>query len=155
MTQQQALTTAFGAGVKIERQTHFLTKQQVARVATLAEGEARDEMVVRYVATKNGQPAGIAYFDTHKVRTMPETLMIVVRPDGAIERIEIVSFAEPRDYLPKQRWIDQFDGKSLTRELSLQRSIRPISGATLSGRSMTVAARRVLAIHTVIEESKR
>ncbi|MCM2316780.1 MAG: FMN-binding protein, partial [Thermoanaerobaculia bacterium] len=66
-------------------------------------------------------------------------------------RIEILSFSEPEDYLPKPRWIDQLDGKKLDDELSLKRAIRPISGATLSGRAIVNASRKVLAIHRVIQ----
>ena len=65
--------------------------------------------------------------------------------------IEILSFSEPEDYLPKPRWIDQLDGKKLDDELSLKRAIRPISGATLSGRAIVNASRKVLAIHRVIQ----
>jgi Na+-translocating ferredoxin:NAD+ oxidoreductase RnfG subunit len=102
-------------------------------------------MIVRYAG-----PGGYAYFDTHRVRTLPETVMVVVTSDGKIDRIEILSFDEPPEYLPKERWMDQFDGRRLDDDLSLKRKIRPLSGASLSARAITNASRKVLALHKVI-----
>ena len=50
---------------------------------------------------------------THRVRTLAETVMVVVTPEGKVDRIDILSFSEPQDYLPKERWMDQFEGKKL------------------------------------------
>ena len=151
MTQQQALDTAFGKGVVLERQTLFLAAGEAKSARTASGVDFDDGLIVRYVGRSRSTVVGYVYFDAHRVRTLPETLMIVVRPDGAVERIEILSFSEPEDYLPKPRWLDQLDGKKLDDELSLKRAIRPISGATLSGRAIVSASRKVLAIHRVIE----
>ena len=152
MTQQQALASAFPKGSSIERETIFLTKEELARASRASGVEIEGALVVRYVAKTGGRVVGFAYFDVHRVRTLPETVMVVVTPESAIGRIEILSFKEPMDYFPRERWIDQFDGKMLDDELSLNRAIRPISGATLTGRSITNAARKILAIHEVIEQ---
>jgi hypothetical protein len=143
MTQQQALASAFPSGAK--RQVIYLTPEQLAAAKKESGLDFSDRMIVRYAGA-----AGFAYFDTHRVRTLPETVMVLVTPDGRIDRIEILSFDEPPDYLPKQRWIDQFKGRKLDDDLSLRRSIRPISGASLSGRAIMNASRKILALHRVI-----
>lgn len=145
MTQQQALASAFPAGTKVTRQSIFLTPQQLAAAKKESGLDFSDQLVVRYAA-----PTGYAYFDTHRVRTLAETVMVVLTADGKIDRIEILSFDEPPDYLPKRRWIDQFRGRKLDDELSLKRAIRPISGASLSGRAIVNASRKILALHRVI-----
>ena len=145
MTQQQALASAFPAGSKVERQSIFLTPQQLAAAKKESGLEFADRLVVRYAG-----PGGYAYFDTHRVRTLAETVMVVVTADGKIDRIEILSFDEPPDYLPKKRWFDQFRGHKLDDDLSLKRSIRPISGASLSGRAIVNASRKILALHNAI-----
>src|SRR6266542_196567 len=121
----------------------FLTQEEALKLA-LSGGPASSALAVFYVATKEGRLAGTAYFDTHVVRTLPETLMVVVTPAGTIARIEILSFSEPEDYLPRPHWYAQFPGKGLDDELSIKRGIRPVSGATAE------AARRVLALHQVL-----
>ncbi|HEX8168960.1 MAG TPA: FMN-binding protein [Thermoanaerobaculia bacterium] len=150
MTQQQALAGAFPAGARIARQTVFLTPQQIAAAKKESGVDFPDKMIVRYAATIDNRVIGYAYFDTHRVRTLPETVMIVVGPDAKVQRIDILSFDEPPDYFPKQRWIDQFRGRALDDDLSLRGKIRPISGASLTGRAITNASRKVLALHHVI-----
>ena len=103
-----------------------------------------------YVATRDGKVVGTAYFDAHKVRTKRQTLMIVVGLDHRIERIELLAFAEPEDYVPRGNWYGQFIGKRLDDELSMKRGIRGVTGATLTARATTAAARRVLALHEVV-----
>lgn len=151
MTQQQALASAFPAGATVTRQAIFLKPEQLAAARKSSGVEFKDQMIVRYTGTANGRILGYAYFDTHLVRTLAETVMVLVTPDGKVDRIEILSFNEPQDYLPKERWMDQFEGKKLDDDLSLKRSIRPISGASLSGRAIVNASRKILALHQVIK----
>lgn len=154
MTQQQALASAFPVGTKVTRQALFLTPEQRNAARKESGIEFDDRMIVRYTGTTNSagsdRVVGYAYFDTHRVRTLPETIMVVVTPDAKVQKIEILSFDEPPDYQPKPRWIDQFRGRKLDDDLSLKRSIRPISGASLSGRAIVNASRKVLALHRVI-----
>ena len=141
MTQQKALASAFPAGVKVTRQTFFLTPEQ----AKAAGSET--QLVIRYA----GSNGAFAYFDTHRVRTEPETVMVVVNAEGKIDRVDILSFDEPTDYFPKRRWLDQLLGRKLDDDLSLNRAIRPISGASLTGRAIVNASRKILAIHNAVK----
>jgi hypothetical protein len=150
MTQQQALASAFPAGAKVTRQAVFLTKQQLADARNESGVSVDDQLVIRYVGTMGDRVAGYAYFDTHRVRTLPETVMIVVSPESRVARIEILSFEEPSDYFPKRRWIDQLTGRKLDSELALNRAVRPLSGASLTAQAIVNASRKVLAIHKVI-----
>ena len=150
LTQEEALKLAF-PGAAIERRTVFLTDAETREAAALSGGPPPSALAVAYVATKDGRLAGTAYFDTHVVRTQPETLMVVVAPVGTIARIEVLSFSEPEEYLPRGHWYAQFPGKALNDELAMKRGIRPVSGATLTARATTEAARRALALHQVLE----
>jgi hypothetical protein len=137
-------------GAAVLRKTFFLTEGEQKEVETLSGVPRGSALAVAYVATKDGRPAGTAYFDTHVVRTQPETLMVVVDRSGAIVRIEVLSFSEPEEYLPREHWYTQFPGRTLDDELSLKRGLRPVSGATLTARATTEAARRVLALDRVL-----
>ena len=144
-TQQQALASVFG-GTAPARQTFFLSNEQLAAAKREAGVDIRDALVIRY-AGANGT---YAYFDSHRVRTEPETVMIVVDASGSISRIDILSFDEPTDYFPKRRWLDQFLGRHLDKDLSLKGAIRPMSGASLTGTAIVNASRKILAIHHVL-----
>lgn len=153
MSQQEALAGAFPPGTAVERQSVFLSPQQLAAAKSASGVDVERELVVRYVGRRGTQIVGYAYFDAHRVRTLPETVMVVVTPDARIQKVDILSFSEPADYLPKRRWLDQIHGAKLSDELSLKKSIRPISGASLSGRAIVNASRRILAVHQAIENA--
>ncbi len=149
VTVDEALKLAFPGG-QVERRAAFLTAAQVKRARALAGAEVPGALVSYYVAARGGQPAGTAYFDTHRVRTLPETLMIVVDPQGKVGRIEVISFREPEEYRPRGAWYQQFLGRGLDADLQIKRGIHPVTGATLTARATTDAVRRVLALHQVI-----
>lgn len=146
----EALDLAF-PGCEVERGTEYLTEEQVERASSLAGEEIDSALAHPYRALCDGEAAGTAYFDTHRVRTLPETVMVVVDPEGAVDRIEVLIFREPPEYIPRDIWYEQFHGEGLGPELSLKRGIQPVTGATLTARATTEAARRVLALHRVIE----
>jgi len=151
LTREEALRLAF-PGAAVERHTAYLTEaQQKAAQKLSGDAEPPSALASYDTGTKEGRLVGTAYFDTHTVRTMPETIMVVVDPSGAIARIEVLSFSEPEEYLPKAHWYEQFQGKPLDDELSMKRGIRAVTGATLTARATTDAARRVLALHRVLQ----
>ncbi|MGD8377959.1 MAG: FMN-binding protein [Acidobacteriota bacterium] len=152
LTQEEALEVAF-PGCAVERIVAFLDPDQVRRIEELGGTAMDTRMVVQYRATREGALVGTAYFDAHRVRTLPETIMVVVGPDDRVLRIDVLSFDEPPDYLPRPRWFEQFQGRELDPELSLDRGIRGVTGATLSSRAVTAAVRRILAAHRVLLES--
>jgi hypothetical protein len=146
MTQQQALASAFPTGTTVSRQKFFLTPEQLAAARKESGGEFDDALIIRYA----GSDGRFAYFDSHRVRTEPETVMVVVKADGTIDSIDILSFDEPTDYFPKRRWLDQLLGRKLDRDLALNGAVRPISGASLTGRAIVNASRKILALHHVL-----
>ena len=103
-----------------------------------------------YEAVKDGKVVGVGLFDTHLVRTLNETALVAVSPEGRILRVEVVAFREPAEYMAKPAWVVQLHGKALDHELKLDRAIRPLSGATLTAHALTDAARRSLALHQVL-----
>ena len=152
LTQDEALRLAFPGATAIERRTAYLSEAQMARArARAGKGvEVRQGVVTYYVGRRGSQPLGVAYFDAHRVRTLPEVLMVVVGTRGEAERIEVLKFAEPPEYRAPEGWLDQFDGRALGEGISLKRDIRNLTGATLTAGAVTGAVRRVLALHEAI-----
>ena len=152
LTQDEALALAF-PGADVERRTAFLDEASLEEAARLAgPGVPVESRVVSYyVAHAAGQPAGVAYFDAHRVRTLPQVLMVVVGPDDRISRIETVSFREPPEYRAPEGWLRQFDGHRLDDDLALREGIATMTGATLTAGAATRAARRTLALHRIID----
>ena len=155
LTQEEALGLAFPKGAVVTRKTAFLSEADRAEVARRTAGAPPPGLVVFYTGAAAGADFGTVYFDTHVVRTEPETLLVLVDPKGAIARIEVLSFFEPEEYLPRATWYRQFPGKTLNDELSEKRGVRPVTGATLTVRATVEAARRVLALDAFLRETKR
>jgi hypothetical protein len=155
LTQEEALRLAFSKGAVVTRKTAFLSEADRAEVVRRAGGAPPPGLVVYYAATLDGKDAGTAYFDTHVVRTLPETIMVAVDPKGALARIEVLSFSEPEEYLPRGAWYGQFPGRTLGNELSEKKGIRAVTGATITVRVTVEAARRVLALDAFLREKGR
>lgn len=149
-TREEALARAFPPPATVERKTHFLTPSQRERASREARTPVESALVVAYAGHGPAGPLGTAYFDTHPVRTMTETLLVAVRPDGSLARVDVVAFAEPEDYLPRPAWLGIFSGRRLDDELTVGRGLAHVSGATLTTRAIASAVRRVLAIHRVL-----
>jgi hypothetical protein len=150
VTVDESLRLAFPE-CEIERETIFLTETELTAASELSGSTVSRAIAVRHVARREGRLVGTAYFDVHLVRTLEETVLVVVRPDGSIDRVEVISFDEPMDYLPREGWYRQFDGERLDADLQIDRAIHAITGATLTAEATMEAARRVLALHQVIE----
>jgi FMN-binding protein len=150
MTQEEALALAFGGPGRAERRTAYLTDEQAERIRAAAGSPPSSRVITYYAGVEDPNRALTAYFDTHLVRTFPETVMIVVGADAKVRRVDILSFDEPEDYLPKARWLGQFPGRALDDDMSAGRGIRAVTGATLSSRAITAAVRRVLATHALL-----
>ena len=124
--------------------------ESAALAAKLAKAEVDVRIVRPYIARKEGAIVGYAYFDTHRVRTKKETLMVVVDNKQRLGRIEVLAFGEPEEYIPRGAFWKQFKGRILDDTLDLERAVRGVTGATLTARATTQAARRVLALHQVL-----
>lgn len=144
LSQKDALSLAFPGGAP-QRRVAFLTDAQAAAAEGLARAKLESKVWTYYVSGSTW-----AYFESHLVRTMNETIMVVVGADAKVRFVEILSFAEPEDYLAGKKWLKQFDGKPLGGELAPRRGLRNIAGATLTAEAVAAGVRRVLAVHKAI-----
>lgn len=153
MTQEEALDAAFPPPTRVERRTAYLGDAELDRARTLAGSEVEIDaaVITYYVGYRGDEPVGVAYFDAHRVRTKAEVVMVVVDPAGRIDRVDVLKFMEPPDYRAPDGWIEQLEGRPLDAALSTSGAIRNLTGATLTARALTEAARRVLALHSVID----
>ncbi len=148
LTKDEALKLYF-PGATIERKTLFLTDGQQGEIQRVAKARVESKIVTYYVARALGRLAGVAFLETQTVRTMPATIMVIVDPDTTVWIVEIMAFYEPTDYLPSERWLGQYRGRSSEDDLFLKRGIQNISGATLSAQTISDGVRRWLAVYIV------
>lgn len=154
LTEKEALERAF-PGARFERKVLYLTEDQIDRVQKRARSRLPSAIVTMILARSEGELVGRAYLDTHTVRTMPETVLTAVGPEGSLRAVLVLQFAEPTDYLPHEKWLSTFDGKSLDEDLWPGRGVRRVTGATLTVQALTEAVRRSLALDAILQEESK
>lgn len=155
-TREEALTIAYGKA-EVVRTPHYWTKQERAKISALAGIQKASGTHAEYQSTtKSGKViAGRSvWFDTRKVRSKAQTIMLIIDAEQRVEKIVVCAFDEPLDYKPVDRWYQQFEGKRLDKNLQLKKSIHGVSGATLTSRATTAAVREMLAAHAIAHPSK-
>ncbi len=150
LTKDRALELVFPEADRIEKKHVFLSEQQTLAARQIARAEIDSKFYSFYVAKSAGVKTGYAVIDTHKMRTMTETVMFVIDPDGTLRQAEILAFFEPSDYIPSKKWITLFLGKDDLSKLQTGRGIPNITGATISAESFAAATRKVLAVYRVL-----
>ena len=154
LTLDEALELAF-PDCTVTKSTAYLDEDERKQAAAAAGQKDVGRIVRPYVARRDGKVVGTAYVDTHRVRAMKETLLIVVGLDDTVSRLEILAFGEPVEYVPRADWYQRLLAKPLDDELQLKRSVPPVAGATLTARATTDAVRRTLAVHAVLQARSR
>lgn len=150
ISREQALAAMFPDS-RIRSGTVFLTDAQIEQARSLSGEEIASALIARYEIAEGGRLIARAYVDTHSVRTKRESLLVVLTPDGKVLRIEITASEEPPEYRATPEWYQQYHGKTLDDDLYVDRAIRPMAGATLTGRAANQAVRRIIAIDRVLE----
>ncbi len=150
LTKGKALELVFPEAEEIEKRHVFLTERQAESVREMARAEVDSRLYTFYIAKSGGKETGYAVIDTHTLRTLTETVMFVINPDGTLRHAEILAFFEPTDYMPSGKWINLFPGKTKMDRMKVGKGIPNITGATISAGSFSGATRRVLAVYRVV-----
>lgn len=146
----RALAQAFGADATIRARTVFLSPEAARSAEQAAGAKLASPRIVRHEAWRGDSLLGTGYVESHRVRTMNETVLVVVTPAGRVGAVEILAFDEPDDYRAPPRWLDTFTGKSLSKDLKPGRLVPHLGGSTLTARAVASAVRRALALHAAI-----
>jgi hypothetical protein len=99
---------------------------------------------------RGGDLVGYAVIDSHTVRTLPEAFMVVLRPDGTIDRVVMLAFYEPAEYAPKETWLAQFQGRKPGESFRLGRDVHGITGATLTSNAIAGGLRKITALYGLV-----
>lgn len=149
LSHDQALALAFPRA-RTEALSWVLTDSQARAVEQRARVKVQSKLLAATAGFRGDTLAGVAFFDSRTVRTMPGVFMVVVSPDTTIARIDVIAFHEPPDYRPPSRWLGLFPRRKLGDGLWAGRDIRNLSGASLSARAVTESARLALAAYELV-----
>lgn len=151
LTEAQLCAKLFPEAPKTSDTTVSLTDAEMAQVSRLFgyRLEQRSYKVIS-VADDKGQRGTIFLLDVMG-QNAPITFGVGVTPDGIVRGVEVVAYREPRgEEIRAPRFLRQLQGKSLANPLKLGVDVDAVSGATISSRSATLAARKALALAQVL-----
>ncbi len=151
----EALKLAFPGADRVDTRTFILKDAELERAQRLAHTRIESKLFTFYIGRKNGEILGYAAIESNVVRTLPETIMVVLSPEGQVRSTVVLAFHEPPDYLPSKRWLSLFHGKGLSPELLPGREIAGILGSTLTVQAISGGVRKVLALFEILIKEKR
>jgi hypothetical protein len=146
----EALQLAFPDASRVESRDFFLTAGQRAAIEERAKTKLESDLLTVYVGYLKDRITGYAFIDTHVVRTLPETFLIVLDLEGRVSATHVLAFHEPTEYMPGDRWLKQFEHRRDPGEIRIGRAIAGMTGSTLSAHAVAGAVRRALAIHEIL-----
>jgi len=139
-----ALRAVFPEAERFTSRDLLLGDAEAARLERLARARVSERLVTFYAAWKGEALLGHAVIHSHVVRTKRETFAMAFEPDGRIRRIVVVSFLEPEEYKPPDRWLAQLQGKGERDRLAVGDDVAAITGATLTTRGIAEQSRWLL-----------
>lgn len=152
-SKSEAMELAFGKGAQVEQLSLFPDENQTAKIERDAKIKLDSGLFTFYIGKDQDKVLAYAAIETSTVRTKPETLMIVLTPDGELRNVYTLAFHEPPEYLPPERWFEQLYKRPLA-EMDFNKGVDGISGATLSTRSALNSIRKVMSIFQVMVKNK-
>lgn len=152
-SKNEAMELAFGKGAQIEQLSLFPEESQIAKIETDAKVKLDSGLFTFYVGKDRDEILGYAAIETSTVRTKPETLMIVLTPEGELRKVYTLAFHEPPEYQAPERWFEQLYKRPLA-EMDFNKGVDGISGATLSTRAALNSIRKVMTIYQVMVKNQ-
>lgn len=138
---------------KIREENLFLNSEQIKKAEAISGLKIESKLLTRKIANC---PSGekYIYLDTHVVRTQKEVLLIVLGPID-LEKVEVLSFYEPEEYIPGKKWYELFKGIKKNDTVVLGGNIPHISGASLTSRATVSAVKKTVALHEAVSNVKK
>jgi Na+-translocating ferredoxin:NAD+ oxidoreductase RnfG subunit len=147
----------FASSGRATKQTLALSDDQLAALGK-ALGRKIEARSYPYFAIEDarGAPLGVIFVLDVIGQSLPITFAIAVAPDGAIHDLQVLVYRESHgDEITDRRFRRQFAGKRASDPIVLGKDIDAISGATISSRSATFAARKGLRLAELLRGGTR
>lgn len=131
---------------ELKKEILYLTSEQKTKIDRLAGLKLKSKLANRFKTCEGN----FVYIDSHIVRTLNQTVIVEVEKEK-VKTFKVSAFLEPQEYKAPEKWLKQLGSKALD-QLVIFKKIDGLSGATLTAKANVEAARRVLALHRVLNE---
>lgn len=137
---------SFSQRATVHKKQFRLSAKEVKHLQDMAKAKIDSDVIRLYTVQQGKTVEGYAVLLLKKIRTKSAAILYIIDTKQTVKSIEIVAFSEPQEYKPNQTWKKTFEGKTKEDNLFAGKGIPTISGATMSARAISDAARIAIAI---------
>jgi len=152
-----ALKKAFPGYTSYDGQQIVLTPDQQSVVSGKADiffGESHRPELRVYAAKQNDRVMGYVFEDQVMGKWGPIHYTMSLSPEGQVIEVSVLDYQEIRGKpVAKNRFLKQYQNKTIHNPVKLKKDIDGITGATISSRSLTDGVRKILYIFELIKGS--
>ena len=148
-TESQARDLAFGPG-RLWRDTLIRVDSAARDGLYRAAGLLESDSVVRlrYTVDSSGAPAGAYRVASEVGKYLPFEFLVAVDNRGRVKDVVVMNYGESRGgEVRRERFLQQYRGKSVNSPVRLNRDILGIAGATLSAWAVNRGVKKTLWWH--------
>ena len=147
--QDEAVARAFPDAAEVERKNLVITADKAAALSQRYKATVHPGIVTYFKGYRDDKTLlGYAFIDSGVIRTHNGVFMVVMLPDGTLKDVFVLAFNEPLEYMPTEKWLELFRGKSLSEIPVIGKNVPPIMGSTLTVNAISTSVRRVQGIFT-------
>jgi len=147
LTEDEALKMMFPKSERIRKDVIRLTSEKKTEIEERIGWKFPEESFEVYIGETGAQIDGYALIQNTIGKHKPMTYMVGIDKTGHVLNVELLVFREARgSEVRTKRFNVQYEGKTVSDPVRLNKDIINISGATMSVRSMTAGIKRGLVL---------
>ncbi|MDO8355200.1 MAG: FMN-binding protein [Nitrospirota bacterium] len=147
MTEEQALKTVMPKSQQVRKELIRLTAEKKELIEQRIGWKFPEDSFELYIGQTGDKIDGYAMVHNTIGKYKPMTYMVGVDAKGTCTDVELLVFRDAKgSEVRTKRFNAQYDGKTVTDPIRINKDIINISGATMSVRSMSAGVKRVLVL---------
>ncbi|MEQ1794154.1 MAG: FMN-binding protein [Nitrospira sp.] len=147
MSEEEAVKTILPKSQRVHKELIRLTPEKKALIEERIGWKFPEESFDLYIGETGDKIDGYAMIHNTIGKYKHMTYMVGVDPKGTCTDVELLVFRDAKgSEVGKKRFNAQYDGKTVSDPIRINKDIINISGATMSVRSMSAGVKRVLVL---------
>jgi len=147
MTEEEALKTVMPKSQQVRKELIRLTPEQKELIQQRIGWKFPEDSFELYIGQTGDKIDGYAMVHNTIGKYKPMTYMVGIDAKGTCTDVELLVFRDAKgSEVGRKRFNAQYDGKTVSDPIRINKDIINISGATMSVRSMSAGVKRVLVL---------
>lgn len=149
-----SLKTYFGDSVEVISHVFRFSEEEKLKIRQVQNIKTNIDSISLLICTSSGRRLGYGILDNVKGKSQPITYLTVIDTLGDIIDVNILAYRESHGgEVQNESFRRQFRGLNAKSKFEIGRTIKSISGATISSRSVTAGVKNIIRIFEIIRPS--